>query len=398
MYNNLVIFYTSFFQFVIIPFTIYANYKQLALINKNKSNGSFSKMFCIFFIYSCFFNILYYFKHKYDLVFLIRDVFFLIFQILILLYYFENKKNEDLDFLRKEFKKEEKIKNDKVNEKNIFPKKLLGNENKKDNFEDKIILEKNNEKKLKLSKDGKSISKFIKDNDKKKNFVQNKEDKLKKIKIENFSEIKKNEVELEKKEKKFVEKLVKIEKIIIEKLTIKISVSNYSKNEKLQINTKQKKKSNSKMEEKIQKIKNKIKFEKLFFFSSTGSFFLMYTIIFISTNNFYFIEMTGFLSMIESLTGFVQILKINKKKNLKSISLILIFELFFEDLIEGIYYFFNFNPIWFQIENFIIFLSHVFLIFQILYFGFYLKKNQKKEVFVEEIDKDLEKGLDRDFN
>ena len=106
--------------------------------------------------------------------------------------------------------------------------------------------------------------------------------------------------------------------------------------------------------------------------------------------------MTGFLSMFESLTGFVQIFKINKKKNLKSISLILIFELFFEDLIEGIYYFFNLNPIWFQIENFIIFFTHIFLIFQLIYFG-YMKKNQN-EVFVKEIDKDLEKGLERDFN
>ena len=198
MYNNLVIFYTSIFQFIIIPFAIYANYKQLVLIKKNKSNGSFSKMFCIFFIYSCFFNILYYFKHKYDLVFFIRDVFFLIFQTLILLYYFENKKNEDLDFLRKEFYKEEKIKNNKVNEKHNISKKLLGNENKKDNFD----------------------------------------------------EIKKNEI-------KFVEKLVKIEKIIIDNLKIKIPVSNYSKNEELKINTKQK--SNSKIEEKIQKIKINLK-------------------------------------------------------------------------------------------------------------------------------------------
>lgn len=358
MYSNFVILYARFFQFVITPFTIYANYKQLALIKKNKKNGSFSKMFSIFFIYSCFFNILYYFKNKYDLVFLIRAVFFIIFQTLILLRFFENKKNEDLDFLRKEIEKEEININDKKDlaEKNNVCKSNLDIVNKKDDFI---------EIKLELPKDEKTICKF-------------KENKK--------NEILKKDVEFEKNQKK-LDKLIKTENLK------KMSENNSSKKPEKTL----KKKQTEQNKEKIEKIKNKITLEKLFFFKSTLIFFSIYTLIFIFTNNPYFIEMTGFLTMLESLTGIVQILKINKKKNLKSISFIFILNLFFENFIEGIYFFFKSNPIWFQIENYIIFFSHFFLIFQLYYFRFYEQKNLKR-IFVEEILEDLEKGLERDFD
>ena len=310
--NIFVTIYIYIFQFGVLPLTIYANYSQFKIMKKNQSNGSFSKLFCIFFIYSCFFNILYFFKHKYDQIFLVRAFFLIVIQTILLVNYYDLKKIESLKNLKKEIKKEIwRIKN-------------------------KVKYEKFYENEIK-----------------------------EKEKIRKFSETQDSDLEEE-----LENDLKKEKKIIMEKIF-------QSPKNQTTINN-----------EKIKSLQKKLKKEKYLFFFSTILFFFIYTIIFFTTNNYYFIELTGFLTMLETLAGIPQILKINKKKNLKSISFFLIFQLILDDVLEAVYYIFQTNPIWFFIENSIILISHLFLAGQFFYFEFFTKNDEE-----EEEENDLEKCL-----
>ena len=129
---------------------------------------------------------------------------------------------------------------------------------------------------------------------------------------------------------------------------------------------------------KSKKSKNLKNFKNLdlkIFLMITGLIFLIYTIIFLFTNNYYFIEFTGFLTCLETISAFPLILKIFDKKNIKGIHFFFLLGLFGEDLFELVYYFIQKNPIWFYFDVSLQSFFHIILIIQFIYF------ESKKKIF-----------------